>query len=125
MERYNALTGKSQSLRKNMTKEEHLLWYRFLRKYPVQFRRQYVIGNFIVDFFCHKAKLVIELDGSHHYEPEEIVYDQRRTRYLESQGLRVIRFSNLDVLKHFDQVCSAVDEVVRERMQPSLPAAQK
>jgi len=114
MERKQSLTSLSQNLRKNQTKEENLLWYRFLRQYPVQFRRQYVIGEYIVDFFCHKAKLVIELDGSGHYEPEQIEKDQVRTKYLTSQGLRVLRFTNLDVQKNFFAVCEEIDKKVKE-----------
>ena len=74
-----------------MTKEENLLWYQFLRRYPCQFRRQYVIGNYIVDFYCHRAKLVVELDGSQHYDPAEMEKDAQRTRYLESLGLTKIQ----------------------------------
>ena len=92
-----------------MTKEESLLWYNFLSKYTLRFRRQYVIGNYIVDFYCHQAKLVIELDGSQHYEPEEIEKDRVRTAYLESLGLQVIRFTNLEVLQQFRSVCEAID----------------
>ena len=78
-----------------MTKEEAHLWYQFLCRYPLRFRRQYVIGTYITDFYCHKAKLVVELDGSQQYSPEEMEYDRKRTAYLESQGLKVlILFSN-------------------------------
>ena len=66
---------RAQILRKNMTKEERHLWYDFLKAYPIQFKRQYPIGNYIVDFYCYKARLVVELDGSQHCEPEAISYD--------------------------------------------------
>ena len=82
MEQNKNNTPLSQYLRKNQTKEEALLWNAFLKKYPLQFRRQYVIGEYIVDFYCHKAKLVIELDGSGHYEPEAQQKDILRTIYL-------------------------------------------
>ena len=98
-----------------MTKEEAHLWYQFLCRYPLRFRRQYVIGNYITDFYCHKAKLVVELDGSQHYSPEEMEYDRKRTAYLESQGLNVMRFSNLDVMRQFRRVCEAVDMAVKDR----------
>ena len=98
-----------------MTKEEAHLWYQFLCRYPLRFRRQYVIGNYITDFYCHKAKLVVELDGSQHCTPEELEYDYKRTSYLESQGLKVLRFSNLDVMRQFRGVCEAVDMAVKER----------
>ena len=109
MERNSKLKANSQNLRKNATKEENLLWYNFLRKYPLQFRRQYVIGNFIVDFYCHKAKLAVELDGSQHYMPQEQEKDVLRTQYLQSLGIKVLRFSNLEVLQQFQGVCEAID----------------
>ena len=99
-----------------MTKEERHLWYDFLKTYPIQFKRQYVIGNYIVDFYCYKAKLVIELDGSQHCTPEEITYDNRRTAYLAEQGLYVLRFSNLDVLHQFRAVCEMIDSTVKNRL---------
>ena len=92
-----------------MTKEESLLWCCFLCKYPLRFRRQYVIENYIVDFYCHQARLIVELDGSQHYDPEEAKKDQMRTAYLESQGLQVLRFTNLEVLQQFRYVCEAID----------------
>ena len=95
-----------------MTREESLLWYRFLSKYPKRFRRQYIIGNYIVDFYCHTAKLVVELDGSQHYEPEKEEKDRIRTKYLEGQGLRVLRFTNIEILQHFRAVCTAIDAAV-------------
>ena len=113
MERNKDLTPLSQQLRKEQTKEEALLWYRFLRKYPLPFKRQYVIGNYIVDFYCHRAKLVIELDGSGHYEPEQIKKDFVRTKYLESLGLRVLRFTNLDLVKNFQSVCEEIDRIIK------------
>ena len=106
----------TQDLRKNMTKEERHLWYDFLKAYPVQFRRQYAIGCYIADFYCYKAKLVVELDGSQHFEPMGQAYDRKRTIFLESQGLQVLRFSNLDIWKHFDAVCEQIDLAVKKRM---------
>ena len=116
MERNKNLKPVSQNLRKNATKEENLLWYNFLRLYKPQFRRQYVIGNYIADFYCHKAKLVVELDGSQHCERKEMEYDQARTAYLESQGLYVLRLSNLDVMRQFGNVCDSIDKVVKTRI---------
>ena len=109
MERGTNLKGFSRQLRKNQTKEEALLWYNFLSKYPLRFRRQYVIGKYIVDFYCHKAKLVVELDGSQHYEEAGQKQDHERTKYLESLGLKVLRFSNLDILRQFRSVCQSID----------------
>jgi len=119
MERNNKLKEKAADLRKHMTKEEALLWYRYLCRYPLRFRRQYIIGNYIVDFYCHQAKLVVELDGSQHCDAEMLEYDRKRTAYLESQGLKVVRFSNLDVLHRFQDVCEAIYQKVEAR------AAQK
>ncbi|MBR4017198.1 MAG: endonuclease domain-containing protein [Oscillospiraceae bacterium] len=115
MDRNRNLTPLSQKLRKNQTKEENRLWYQFLRQYPVPFRRQYVIGEYIADFYCHKAMLVVELDGSGHYETEQITKDFVRTKYMESQGLSVLRFTNLDVQKNFPAVCAEIDKIVKER----------
>ena len=118
MDRNNRLTPLSQTLRKNATKEENLLWYNFLRKYPLQFRRQYVIGNYIADFYCHRVRLVVELDGSQHYDPQAAQKDGQRTAYLRSQGLQVLRFSNLDVLRNFAGVCQAIDLAAQNTLPP-------
>ena len=115
MEQNRKLKSNAQRLRKNLTKEEAHLWYQFLCRYPVRFRRQYIIGNYIVDFYCHQAKLVIELDGSQHYSPEEMEYDKKRTTFLETQKLQVLRFSNLDVIKKFHSVCEMIDMTVKKR----------
>ena len=119
MERNEKRKTASQSLRKNATKEENLLWYNFLRTYKPQFRRQYVVGNYIVDFYCHKAHLVVELDGSQHCDPAEIAYDQARTEYLQSQGVDVLRLSNLDVVRQFGNVCAYIDHIVKLRVAAS------
>ena len=111
---------RSQELRKNMTKEERHLWYDFLKEYPVQFKRQVPFENYITDFYCFQAKLVVELDGSQHYEPEEMEYDKKRTAYLESVGLTVLRFSNLDISKNFCGVCEQIDMVVRNRLNSKV-----
>lgn len=108
-------TAFAQSLRKNQTKEEAKLWYQFLRKYPLQFRRQFIFGNYIVDFYCAKAKLVVELDGSQHYDPQAIHYDTQRTEYLESLGLKVLRYTNTDVMLRFSQVCESINLEATQR----------
>ncbi len=109
-------TEKARILRKNMTKQERILWT-FLRKKNInnlKFRRQYPIGNYIVDFICNEKKLIIEIDGGQHNENKNITYDQERTKYLESKAYKVIRFWNndidnnieevyLDILKHMDE----------------------
>ena len=116
MKQNQEILRRSQSLRKNMTKEERHLWYDFLKEYPVQFKRQVPFGNYIVDFHCFRAKLVVELDGSQHCEPEEIAYDQKRTEYLESLGLSVLRISNLDVIRNFAGVCEGIDLAIKSRL---------
>lgn len=115
MEQNQDLKKYAQALRKNQTREEGLLWYCFLSRYPLRFRRQYIIGNFIADFYCHKAGLVIELDGSQHYDPQKMEYDRKRTEYLEAQGLKVLRFTNSDIQQRFRGVCEAIDIAVKER----------
>ena len=107
-------------LRKSMTKEEKHLWYDFLRDYPVRFYRQKVIGKYIVDFYCSKAKLVIELDGSQHYVDDAIIYDNVRTAYLEQYGLKVIRFSNRELNENFRGVCEYIDNLVNDAYNPSV-----
>ncbi len=104
----------ARARRKNMTKEERRLWYDFLRDYPVRFSRQKVLGRYIADFYSAEAKLIIELDGSQHYEDENIRKDARRTEFLEAYGLRIIRVANNEITENFDGVCDYIDAVVRE-----------
>ena len=111
------LRKRSQELRRQMTKEERHLWYDFLKTYPVQFKRQYSIGAYIVDFYCFHARLIIELDGSQHYEPEVMEYDRMRSEYLQKQGFLVLRFSNSDVMTQFRAVCETIDTAVKNRVQ--------
>ena len=110
-----------------MTKQEKHLWYDFLCKYPVRFQRQKAIDNFIVDFYCHKAKLIVELDGSQHYSEEGMEYDSSRSDILAQYALKVIRFANTDVDKNFADVCGAIDEKVKQRLKeiPSTPAVYR
>ena len=82
----------------------------------MQFKRQQPIGNYIVDFYCFQAKLVVELDGSQHCEPEEIVYDRKRTAFLEEKGFLVLRYSNLDVIRNFKGVCENIGSAVQDRL---------
>ncbi len=102
------LTANAQALRRNMTKEERHLWYDFLKSLPVTFHRQKVIGPYIADFYCAKAKLVIELDGSQHYDAGGLIADRTRDEYMHSLGLTVLRYSNLDVANNFDGVCEDI-----------------
>lgn len=111
----SSLTAKAKSLRKNMTKEERKLWYLFLRDYPVRILRQKVIGNYIVDFYCSKAKLAIELDGEHHYFTDNLKIDSFRTSQIKKYGIDVIRFGNYEVNKEFRAVCEAIDLEIMAR----------
>ena len=105
----------ARNLRKEMTPWERKLWYCFLKEYPIRFQRQKCIDNYIVDFYCFRAKLVIELDGGGHYYPEKEKRDKKRTNILENYGLKVIRFCNLDIDKNFYGVCTVIDEEVKLR----------
>ncbi len=98
----------ARELRKNMTKEERRLWYGFLSTCPIHFRRQQVIGSYIVDFYCHEKKLVLEIDGSQHYETKGITADRTRDAYLSEKGLTVLRYSNADVNRRFEGVCEDI-----------------
>ena len=108
-EAYNKkLVPNSRTLRKNMTKEERHLWYDFLKRLSVTVHRQKVIGPYIVDFYIAAAKMVIELDGSQHFEPTGMHADQIRDSYLQSFGLTILRYSNRDVNQQFDAVCQDI-----------------
>ena len=110
-----ALTENAKTLRKNMTREERHLWYDFLRSYPVRFLRQKVIDRYIVDFYCHDALLVVELDGSQHYDPQKTQYDIQRTKRLEERNLLVLRIPNNEVNYNFRGVCEYIDLIVSQR----------
>ena len=102
------LSANARTLRKHMTKEERHLWYDFLKHLPVMVHRQKVIGPYIVDFYVADGKIVIELDGSQHYEDTGKQRDIERDAYLHSIGLKVLRYSNLDVIRNFDGVCQDI-----------------
>ncbi|MBR5767817.1 MAG: endonuclease domain-containing protein [Clostridia bacterium] len=112
----------ARTLRKNMTDEEKHLWYDFLRTYPVRFSRQKILGKYVADFYCAKAQLVIEIDGSEHYTEDGILYDRERTAFLEGYGLTVVRFLNSDIHKNFRGVCVHIDNLVRQSL--SLGSAE-
>ena len=109
----------AKELRKNMTPWERKLWYDFLRNYPMRFQRQKAIGNYIADFYCAKARLVIELDGGGHYEPSQIEKDACRTAELEAMNLSVVRICNLDIDSNFSGVCEYIDLRVKESLPQS------
>ena len=104
----------AKRLRKQMTPEERKIWYLFLAKYPIRFRRQVSLGAYIVDFYCPKAKLVVELDGTQHFLEDELQKDEQRTRQLEELGLRVVRFSNRQINREFEGVCRFIDQIIKQ-----------
>ena len=106
----------AKQLRKEMTKEERHLWDDFLRTYPVRFSRQKVLGKYIADFYSAEARLVIELDGSQHYENDNMEKDAERTDYLKGYGLKVIRIPNNEVSRNFRGVCEYIDAAVRQSL---------
>ena len=110
------LRSNSHELRKNMTPQERHLWYDFLNSYEISFRRQVIIRNYIVDFYCRKAKLAVEIDGAQHYTSESIQYDKERTEYLESCGIMVLRFLNKDIDRNFENSCVYIDLNVKQRL---------
>ena len=103
----------AKELRKNMTPWERKLWYVFLRKYPVRFQRQKAIGNYIVDFYCSKAGIAIELDGGGHFFPEQSEKDAVRTKELKKMGISVLRICNIDIDRNFSGVCEYIDRAVK------------
>ena len=116
--RYNKkMIPRAKELRRNMTSQEKHLWYDFLSTYPIRFQRQKTIDNYIVDFYCHQAGLVVEIDGSHHYSKDGMIYDNERTIMLNAYGLHVLRFSNTEVDKNFKNVCCAIHEAVQSAKQ--------
>ena len=106
----------AKNLRINATKEENHLWYDFLSKHKVRFQRQKAIDNFIADFYCHKARLVIEIDGSQHFSAEGKAKDEFRTEILSEYNLKVIRFTNNQINENFEGVCLYIDKVVNEAL---------
>ena len=106
----------AKQLRKEMTKEERHLWYDFLRTHPVRFSRQKILGKYIADFYSAEAKLVIELDGSQHYEDGNMVKDAERSTFLEEYGLTIIRIPNNEVSRNFRGVCEYIDTAVKQSL---------
>ena len=106
----------AKKLRKDMTREERHLWYDFLKTYPVRFTRQKVLGKYIADFYCAQAKIVIELDGSQHYEDENAEMDDERTTFLQGYGLKVLRIPNNWIMREFQNVCEHIDRQVRQSL---------
>ena len=120
LKKNNKLLNVARILRRNMTRQEKHLWYDFLRCYPLKIYKQRIIDNFIADFYCHSALLIIEIDGSQHYTYQGKVHDEARTEILERYGIYVLRFSNKDVNDNFEGVCYMIDKVINERIKNLL-----
>lgn len=117
LKKNNKLLNVARILRRNMTRQEKHLWYDFLRYYPVKIYKQRIIDNFIADFYCHNARLVIEIDGSQHYTMQGKIYDEARTEIFERYGLYVLRFSNKDIDNKFEGVCQMIDKTIKSRIE--------
>ena len=102
------LTRRAQSLRHDPSPAERKLWYEFLRDLPQKFTRQKPLGPYIADFYCSARQLVVEIDGDSHYTDAARRYDAARTAFLSKPGLRVIRFTNPEVLLNFEAVCMEI-----------------
>ena len=108
------LLKNARTLRKEMTPQEKKLWYDFLRYHYLHWYKQRVFGNYILDFYCPKAKLAIELDGSQHYTESGLDYDGRRTEFLREQGISVMRIINPDVDRNFEAVCRQIEDAIEK-----------
>ena len=106
----------ARRLRREMTPHERKLWYLFLQKYPVKIYKQRIIDKYIVDFYCASAKLVIELDGSQHYDESALEKDSERTTVLERYGLKVVRYSNREIDREFTAVCEQIHQIIQQRL---------
>ncbi|MGB3401749.1 MAG: endonuclease domain-containing protein [Microcoleaceae cyanobacterium] len=110
---YNpALVSKAKELRRNMTPAENKIWYQYLRYFKFRVLRQRPIDYFIVDFYCPKLKLIIEIDGESHFTKEGIEYDKERTQRLEGYSLKMVRFTNQQVLNDFEAVCAVIEGLI-------------
>lgn len=108
------LKSRADELRKNMTQQEWNLWYFYLKNHRLKWYRQRIIERFIVDFYCHTAKLVIEIDGGQHYTEQGIVYDTERTQVLQGYGLKVLRYTNQQVVDNFQDVCWDIERNLQQ-----------
>lgn len=105
----------ARAMRKEMTDAEKRLWFNFLREYPIRFSNQIIVGPYIVDFYCRKVRLSIELDGSQHYESQYFEKDAIRTLYLEMHGIKELRFPNSYIFENFEGVCEVIHQEVENR----------
>lgn len=108
---------RAKELRREMTPQEKRLWYGFLCDYPVRFQRQKTIGSFIADFYCFRARMIVEVDGIQHYTKQVRAYDLERSAILDRYGLKVIRFTNREIDRQFMTVCAKIEQAVNERMK--------
>ena len=97
-----------------MTKEERKLWFCYLKNHKLHWYKQRVVDNYVLDFYCGSIKLGIELDGSQHYSVEGLEYDKKRTDYLNSQGIIVLRILNTDVNNKFESVCMLIEKYIND-----------
>lgn len=109
------LISRAKEIRRDLTRQEKHLWFDFLRDYLVKIYRQRTISRYIADFYCASAKLVVELDGGQHFEPDALAYDAARTCVFENQGIKVIRFTNLQIDNEFENVCNEINRVISIR----------
>lgn len=110
---YNTdITDRARQLRKDMTESERKLWFCYLKNCGVRFYKQRQIESYIVDFYCAKAKIVIEVDGDSHFDKYAEKYDKERTKILECYGLSIIRFTNKDIKYRFPEVCETIEKCI-------------
>ena len=108
------LKSRADELRKNMTQQEWNLWYFYLRNHRLKWYRQRIIDRFIVDFYCHAAKLVIEIDGKQHYTDQGIAYDTEHTQVLQGYGLKVLRYTNQQLVDNFQEICWDIERNLQQ-----------
>ena len=122
----NKLNDRAKLMRKNMTREEKYLWHEFLKQYPVKFYRQKILGNYIVDFYCYKAEIIVEIDGKHHFEEFNFEYDNIRAQYFKSMEIKTMRFTNEQILNNPQHVFNLIDNEVKSRInQPHIMHSTK
>jgi len=115
------LSKNARELRSAMTPEERHLWYDFLKHLPITVHRQKTLGPYIVDFYCAKARLIIEVDGSQHYEKQGQRSDQKRDHFFQQHNLLVLRYSNREIHQQFDGVCNDILHHLSARANNGLP----
>lgn len=116
VQNHNEMLKRARSLRKEMTPWERKLWYDFLRRYPVRFRKQHILGGFFLDFYCAAAGLVVELDGDQHYESLQKQHDALRTQFLNGKGILVVRYRNRNIDRNFSYICDQINFFVQSRL---------